>query len=335
MARLKNCKTETMPKTICIDIDGTIVHYTDWVDEKHFGKVLSGAPEATQQLHRKGWYIIIYTTRADKKTTGKFLSDNGFYFDSINENPYQPENAKGGKPIADIYVDDRAICFNGNWEDTLKEIDNFKPWEEREKMEEDNKADMAKELLVTDFQQALYLHRHYDEMNLKLTNFAFGQVLVCFGACWTLIIAMQTYSNNEYLKKWLLWGIFIILILSTAFSLVSILLICKNRSYFVRTCRYINELRDYAINNNAIGFVNASGMWHNPSYPNVRDWKSTQLTSFILIASCYFLEAVAAGYSFYKAATCSCKGIGAILISIGLLLLGAYASCKSLKEVNK
>lgn len=329
-----NTNKAIIPKIICIDIDGTIIHFTEWVDSDHFGTVLKDAPEATHILHKEGWYVIIYTTRADKRATGKFLNDNGFYFDSINENPYQPENAKGGKPIADIYVDDRAICFNGNWEETLKEVRKFKPWEER--MGEDNRSkQVAKELLVTDFQQALYLHRHYDEMNLKLTNFAFGQVIVCFGACWTLLYAMQTNSGNSFLQKWIPWGIFGILLLSAAFSLLSILLICKNRSYFVRICRYINELRDYAITNNDFGFANQSKMWHNPKFPNVRDWKSTQLTSFFLIWCCYIIESAGTSIAFFHAVNCNCKLLVSLIIGVGLAIIGIYFSNRSLKEVNK
>lgn len=322
-----------MPKTICIDIDGTIVHYTEWIDSEHFGDIIKGAPEATHKLHDEGWYIIIYTTRADNEATKDFLKAHNFYYDALNENPNQPNNAIGGKPIADIYVDDRAICFNGNWEKTLKEISNFKPWEKRI-ANETHDAEVAKNLLITDFQQALYLHRHYDEMNLKLTNFAFGQVLVCFGACWTLQFAMQTNPDNTFLNEWVPWWIFSILLLSTAFSLMSILLICKNRSYFVRICRYINEFREYAINNNDIGFVNTSGMWHNSKYPNVKDWKSTQLTCYILIALCYLIEAFATGYSYNEAAKYNYKGICAILISVGFIILGTYVSCISLKEIK-
>lgn len=322
-----------MPKTICIDIDGTIVNYTDWIDNTHFGKVLDGAPEATQQLHKKGWFIIIYTTRADKEVIEKFLSDNGFYFDSINENPYQPKNAKGGKPIADIYVDDRAICFNGSWEDTLKEIGNFKPWEERKNMKEDNKAEVAKELLVTDFQQALYLHRHYDEMNLKLTNFAFGQVLVSIGACWTLLYAMTTNPKSNLLSYGVPWGIFGILILSAAFSLMSIMLICKNRRYFVKVCRYMNELRDFAIRNNDFKFANISGMWTNPSLPRVRDWASTQLTSYLLIVLCYIVESVGSGVTFCFAADFSCKAIISIIIVVVSIIVVVLISYRYLKEL--
>ena len=95
-------------KTVCIDIDGTISHYIEWVDSKTFGEVLPHCAETIHHLKADGWYVIIYTTRGDKTEIAKFLDENNIPFDAINENPNQPDNAKGGKPIADVYVDDRG-----------------------------------------------------------------------------------------------------------------------------------------------------------------------------------------------------------------------------------
>ena len=35
-------------KTVCIDIDGTISHYIEWVDSKTFGEVL---PHCVETIH--------------------------------------------------------------------------------------------------------------------------------------------------------------------------------------------------------------------------------------------------------------------------------------------
>lgn len=118
-------------KTICIDIDGTICRYSEWINPHHFGEILPNAQEIINKLHEDGWYIIIFSTRSDKEIIKDFLIRNNIYFDSINNNPYQPQNAVGGKPLADIYLDDRAITFMGNWIQTYAEIVNFKPWEKQ------------------------------------------------------------------------------------------------------------------------------------------------------------------------------------------------------------
>lgn len=71
-------------KTICIDIDGTLVHYEEWKGEEHFGGIIEGAVSATHKLHKNGWYIIIYSTRANKELISRFLVDSKIEFDSIN-----------------------------------------------------------------------------------------------------------------------------------------------------------------------------------------------------------------------------------------------------------
>ena len=68
-------------KTVCIDLDGTLIHYEEWQGEEHFGHLLPGASDATKILHEKGWYIIIYTTRANKSIlTKSFNVASGFCF---------------------------------------------------------------------------------------------------------------------------------------------------------------------------------------------------------------------------------------------------------------
>lgn len=118
-------------KTICIDIDGTICRYSVWQGESHFGEVLPDASESIRRLHNDGWYIIIYSTRSSKDEIRRFLEEQGIYHDSINHNPYQPYNAIGGKPIADVYLDDRAVTFKGSWHEAYKEVVNFIPWEKK------------------------------------------------------------------------------------------------------------------------------------------------------------------------------------------------------------
>lgn len=120
----------SLMKTICVDIDGTLVHYKEWQGDDHFGKLVPGAVEAMRELREKGWFIIIYTTRSNKKAVKKFLDKNKIVYDCINENPFQPNNAIGGKPLADVYIDDRAITFDGNWWSAVDKIVNFKTWEQ-------------------------------------------------------------------------------------------------------------------------------------------------------------------------------------------------------------
>lgn len=120
-------------KIACIDLDGTLAHFEEWKGEKHFGNPIAGASEALKQLRKENWLLIIFTTRTNKEYIKDFLNNNDIPFDHINENPNQPENTIGGKPYADVYIDDRAIQFNGDWKKTVLDMKEFIPWEKREK----------------------------------------------------------------------------------------------------------------------------------------------------------------------------------------------------------
>jgi len=114
-------------QVICIDLDGTICQYDGWKGEDHFGDVIPGAKEALQKLKKAQWLVIIFTTRGDKHKIKKYLDDNGLFYDYINENPHQPKGASG-KLFAHVYLDDRAVRFSGDWEESIKEIETFEPW---------------------------------------------------------------------------------------------------------------------------------------------------------------------------------------------------------------
>lgn len=121
-------------RTICIDFDGVIHDYSGGFQGKDvFGNMIPNADKCTQLLHKKDWTIIIYTTRPKTAKLEAWLKDHKIAYDYINENPDQPEDSKSGKLVADIYLDDRAICFGGRWDGWLmSRIAGFKPWEEEQ-----------------------------------------------------------------------------------------------------------------------------------------------------------------------------------------------------------
>lgn len=135
---------EKKSKTICIDFDGVLSEYSEGFQGKDvFGDMVKGSDSATQLLKEKGWTIIVYTTRPVTDALKKWLDDNSISYDYINENPNQPEDAKSSKLMADIYLDDRGMRFDGNWDWTIRSIASFMPWEKKED-EEAQKQRMKK-----------------------------------------------------------------------------------------------------------------------------------------------------------------------------------------------
>ena len=111
---------------ICIDIDGTICETR--APNQTYSSVapLKDAIRIIKELKNNGHYIILYTARHMKtcnhnvglviarqgKTLLSWLDDNKIPYDEIIF----------GKPLADIYIDDKACKFTNNWNEIFKEI---------------------------------------------------------------------------------------------------------------------------------------------------------------------------------------------------------------------
>ena len=94
-------------------MDGTIC-----TEERQFSrclaKPLEGAVEAINSLYEAGHIIIIYSARtwAEYEMTNDWLQRNGVKFHQLFM----------GKPVGDVWIDDRAITCKNNWADILKKL---------------------------------------------------------------------------------------------------------------------------------------------------------------------------------------------------------------------
>ena len=98
-------------KTVCLDFDGVLAHYTEWN-----GTIGEPNPEGVKllkKLHEAGYKIVLQSCRwhrdweeADKRRTevGAWLVQNGLA-------QYIHDIEPGSKALADVYVDDRAVHF--------------------------------------------------------------------------------------------------------------------------------------------------------------------------------------------------------------------------------
>ncbi len=104
-------------KTLLIDLDGVLNIYEENFQKNYIPKLKSGAYQFLEYLAQE-YNIKIFTTR-NKILTVKWLIENHidcFICDVTNI-----------KDLAYLYIDDRCICFNGNYKDTINNIKNFKP----------------------------------------------------------------------------------------------------------------------------------------------------------------------------------------------------------------
>lgn len=126
-------------KTICIDFDGVLAEWPEGeMKPDNFGEMIPNADNGTSILKKKGFTVIIYTTRPVTDALKAWLKEHKIEYDYINENPDQPKDApieQGCKIKADIYLDDRGICFRGHWDWIMREIAEFSPWIKEKKDE--------------------------------------------------------------------------------------------------------------------------------------------------------------------------------------------------------
>lgn len=117
-------------KTLAVDFDGVIHGYSNgWQNGIIYDAPVPGAKEALEKLDSEGYTILIYSTRCNEEyweDGDNRVEDVKNYLD-LHQIPYTSIHT-GGKPKATMYIDDRAISFQGNWSDTLDTVDNFKTW---------------------------------------------------------------------------------------------------------------------------------------------------------------------------------------------------------------
>ena len=105
-------------KTILIDLDGVLNEYTGGFDKDYIPPIKDGAKEFLENLSEK-FDIKIFTTR-NKILATKWLINN-----SIDQFVADITNVKD---LAWLYIDDRCINFDGNFENLSNNINNFRPW---------------------------------------------------------------------------------------------------------------------------------------------------------------------------------------------------------------
>lgn len=115
-----------MKKTVVFDFDGVIHSYkSGWQGETIIpDEPVKGIEKALKEIHDAGYEIVVVSTRCavpyGMNAINDWLLENGLlrYVDKICKE----------KPPAIVYIDDRAICFDGHPETLLDKINNFKPW---------------------------------------------------------------------------------------------------------------------------------------------------------------------------------------------------------------
>ncbi len=115
--------------TVVFDFDGVIHSYkSGWQGAGEIpDPVVPGIAEAIEQLRGLGYKVVVVSTRCScvegLGAVRKYLRDNGIEVDDV----------MAEKPPAICYIDDRAICFDGDAGSLVNKVQNFEPWTKGEK----------------------------------------------------------------------------------------------------------------------------------------------------------------------------------------------------------
>ena len=103
-------------KKILIDLDGVLNEYgKEKFDENYIPEIKNGAREFVEELSKQ-FDLYLFTSR-NMMIASKWLIENKldkFFKDVTNI-----------KIPAFLHIDDRAICFNGNYNDAIENIQKF------------------------------------------------------------------------------------------------------------------------------------------------------------------------------------------------------------------
>ena len=99
-------------KYVVFDFDGVCAADEGWEGPDVFGTPVKGVAEFVDELNDKGYKTLLYTVREVNPAMEKWLDDNHFNFSAVNSTEHNPVESGKAKPIAVMYIDDRAVRFD-------------------------------------------------------------------------------------------------------------------------------------------------------------------------------------------------------------------------------
>ena len=113
-----------MKKTVVFDFDGVIHSYTSgWEGASVCNDPpVDGIREAIQDIRQAGYEVAVVSTRCSD------FEGHGAVIEYLHNHGIEVDGVMAHKPPAIVYIDDRAICFDGKPETLLGQIRAFQPW---------------------------------------------------------------------------------------------------------------------------------------------------------------------------------------------------------------
>lgn len=113
-----------MKQTVVFDFDGVIHSYTSgWKGHDNIpDPPVPGVQEAIAEIRAAGYEVVVVSTRCKHPRGMAAIAEY------LKRHDIEVDDIQTEKPPAIVYIDDRAICFDGNPATLLGKIQTFKPW---------------------------------------------------------------------------------------------------------------------------------------------------------------------------------------------------------------
>lgn len=141
------------------------------------------------------------------------------------------------------------------------------------------KREAAERFLERDFDQCFSEKRRYEDAAWDVTKFTF----TAYSAILGVAIGTRQFSVTSTVDLTpVAVGLLAVGVLIGVFAL---LMVVRNRVYFVLVTRYINEQRRFFLAEQPLGFQNEASLFTDPRQPPFFSWGSTQSWAALLIAT--------------------------------------------------
>lgn len=112
-------------RTVCVDLNGVLDQYTGWKGslDASMTPPRPGAREFLMSLRQRRVKVVVFTT-VHAPRVWEWLREH--------ELELLVDDVTDRKEPAFVFIDDRAICFRGDFEEALEALDRFQAhWEGR------------------------------------------------------------------------------------------------------------------------------------------------------------------------------------------------------------
>ncbi len=109
---------------VCVDLDGVLNVFDEWKGSDYFHPPRPGAGRFLEKLNKAGFRVFVFTVRWHEWVRS-WLEENGLsgYVEEVTNR----------KVPAHVYLDDRAVCFSGDFNEAFETILGFRThWEKND-----------------------------------------------------------------------------------------------------------------------------------------------------------------------------------------------------------